>query len=122
MKRFELSVSEWRTMTVLYHFEPLSAKGIVEFSSIDKVNVSRSLSSLKKRNLLKRFIDPTDRRRALVSLTKKGKQVMGELVPLVLEIEQQLLSGLTESELTAIKVLMKRIRKNAQSIQSKQAG
>ncbi len=80
---FGLSVSEWRTMANLYDFEPLSAKEIVSRSSMDKVNVSRSISSLQKSSLLERHIDPTDRRPFLLRLTRHGIQEKRNMGPLL---------------------------------------
>ncbi len=42
--RYGLSQDEWRTMTVLHTFEPLSATGIVTRSSLGKVKVSRAIT------------------------------------------------------------------------------
>lgn len=114
---FGLSVSEWRTMSVLHDFEPLSAKEIVSRSSMDKVVVSRAISSLQGGALLERHIDPADRRRVLLRLTRKGKEIMSHLVPRVLEVEKQLLQGLSEEELDLLKSLMLKVRKNAEGIE-----
>lgn len=114
---FGLSVSEWRTMSVLHDFEPLSAKEIVSRSSMDKVVVSRSISSLQEGCLLERHIDPADRRRVLLRLTRKGKDVMADLVPRVLEVERQLLAGLSEDEFELLKKLMLKVRGNAEAIE-----
>ncbi len=114
---YNLKVSEWRTMAVLNDYEPLSAKEIVARSSMDKVNVSRSIASLQQSKLLERHIDPTDRRRVLLRLTRQGKQAMRELVPLVLGVEKQLLNGLTEDEQKTLISLMQKIRSNASNIE-----
>ena len=114
---YGLSVSEWRTMAVLNDFEPLSAKEINLRSSMDKVNVSRSIASLQKNGLLERHIDPADRRRVLLRLTKKGKQIMADLVPRVLEVETRLLEGLNMQEQKTLKSLMQRVSENANRIQ-----
>ena len=104
---FNLSVSEWRTMSVLNDYMPLSSKEIVARSSMDKVNVSRAISSLQKRKYLERHIDPADRRR---------KKVMRDLIPLVKEVEQNLLKGLSPEEQETLLALMQKVRTNAQAI------
>ncbi len=114
---YGLSVSEWRTMSVLHDFEPLSAKEIVSRSSMDKVNVSRSISSLQKSKFLERHVDPTDRRRVLLRLTPAGKQVMRELIPKILEVERELLKGLNHNERETLVQLMRKVSLNAHAIQ-----
>jgi len=113
---YGLSVSEWRTMAVLGPYRALSATEIVEQSSMDKVNVSRAIAGLRKAGLLKRDIDGDDRRRSVLRLTKRGGEVFHTLVPKVLELEDQLLAGLSPEERETLIALMERVRRNAERI------
>ena len=113
---YGLTVAEWRTMGVLNDHQPLSASEVVSRSSVDKVNVSRAIAGLQKHGFIERHVDPTDRRRVLLRLTAKGRKAMHHLVPLVLEVEQQLLSGLSEEEQAVLIGLMERVRTNAAAI------
>lgn len=115
-KNHGLTSSEWRAMAVLNDYEPLSAKEIVNRSSLDKVNVSRAIARLQKRGFLARHIDPTDRRRVLLRLTPKGKKAMAQLVPLVRDVEERILDGLSRDERDTLLALMARVRKNAEAI------
>ncbi|MDD7909864.1 MULTISPECIES: MarR family winged helix-turn-helix transcriptional regulator [Pseudovibrio] len=112
-ERHGLAVSEWRTMAILGSNRALSATEIVEKSSMDKVNVSRAVQSLRKKGLLKRDIDGDDRRRSVLRLTEEGNRIFQDLVPLVREVEQELIADLTEEELTLLEGLMDRVRKRA---------
>ncbi len=114
--RYGLSVSEWRTMAVLGVGGALSAGEIVERSSMDKVNVSRAIKALRERELLKRDIDGDDRRRAVVRLTDRGRDVFRDLVPLVTEVEDGLLAGLTQDERATLFGLMEKVRSNAEAL------
>jgi len=113
---FGLSVSEWRTMAVLGTDRALSASEIVARSSMDKVNVSRAIQGLRKAGLLKRDIDGDDRRRAVLRLTDQGLATFHTLVPLVREIEANLLRGLSEGERETLFRLMDKVRENAASL------
>ena len=114
--RYGLSVSEWRTMAVLGAHSALSAGEIVEKSSMDKVNVSRAIKSLREAGLLKRDIDGDDRRRAVVRLTDKGRDVFHDLVPRVMQVEDGLLQGLSHSERATLFRLMEKVRDNADAL------
>lgn len=118
---FGLNVNEWRTMAVLNNFEPLSAKEIVARSSMDKVNVSRAVAGLQDSGLLERHIDPADRRRVLLRLSRDGKQMMRELIPLILDVEKQLLEGLSDEERRTLIGLMAKVGENARAIQPPKA-
>ncbi len=118
--KFELKVNEWRTMANIDNNRPLSAKEIVTRSSISKVNVSRAITSLQKKGLLDRHVDPTDRRRILLRLTPKGKKIMTELVPLLKEQEKELLSPLNEEEVKTLSSLMARVQNNSNIFQTRE--
>lgn len=108
-----LSVSQWRTMAVLGPHRGLSASEIVAQSSMDKVNVSRAISSLREAGLLKRDIDGDDRRRAVLRLTDAGLAVYADLVPRMYEVEAAVLDGLSEAERSQLIGLMAKVRQNA---------
>lgn len=115
--RYGLSVQEWRTMAVLGSHQALSAGEIVARSSMDKVAVSRAIKRLRQAGLLKRDIDGDDRRRAVLRLTDQGAEVFGHLVPLVLELEERLLQGLSAEERATLLTLMERVRENAAGLE-----
>ena len=114
--RYGLSVSEWRTMAVLGNHQPLTASDVVERSSIDKVQVSRAIQGLLKRELLERNPDADDRRRVNLQLTPKGQRIFEDLIPRVRAREQQLLNCLDQQEQETLVKLMKKVRLNAEQI------
>ena len=104
-------------MAVLGSHQALSAGEIVARSSMDKVAVSRAIKRLRQAGLLKRDIDGDDRRRAVLRLTDRGAEVFGHLVPLVLELEERLLQGLSAEERATLLSLMERVRANAAALE-----
>ncbi len=114
--RYGLTVPEWRAMAVLGPYGTLSASEIVQRSSMDKVNVSRAIKGLQKANFLKRDIDGEDKRRAVLRLTKEGREAYSILVPLVKNLEANLLDGLTDLEKEMLTALMDKIRLKAEAL------
>ena len=108
-----LSVQEWRVMAVLGNNQPLTASELVELSSMDKVQISRAIKKLEETNLLFRQEDPEDRRRIFLTLSRRGNDIFQELVPKVLQLEQDLLAGLTDEEQATLLGLMEKVRINA---------
>lgn len=111
-----LSSNEWRVMVVLNQYKHVTAKDVVNYSSIGKVNVSRGVADLEKRKFIEKHVDPTDRRSVLLCLTNKGKKVMSQLIPTVLDIEKQALTGLSQDEQATLLKLMDKVRRNADAI------
>src|SRR5690348_4019087 len=65
VRRFALTVPEWRVMAVLGRFGEMSANAVCERTAMDKVRVSRAVARLAASGRLDRRIDDADRRRAL---------------------------------------------------------
>jgi len=100
--RFDLSVTEWRILAVLGRYPDLSATEVAERTAMDKVAVSRAVTSLLASGRLKRRLHGKDRRRSVLQLSAKGYRVYDEVAPLALAYEQRLLEGLREDELAAL--------------------
>lgn len=113
---FGLSVSEWRTMTVLGPDGRMSGSEIVEASSMHKVNVTRAVKKLKQSGYLRQDVNGEDRRMHVLGLTREGREVYRSLIPQVLEAEQLLLNGVTREERETLTRIMAKIRANAEKI------
>jgi DNA-binding MarR family transcriptional regulator len=98
VRRFALTVPEWRVMAVLGRFGPLSANAVCERTAMDKVRVSRAVARLAAAGRLERRTDDADRRRALLELTPRGRAVYGEIGPLALAVEARLLAQLSAAD------------------------
>lgn len=109
-KKHGLSVYEWRAMAVLGNHQPLSAGEVVEYSSLDKVQISRAVKGLSSSGLLERRVDAQDKRRVNLQLTNRGNAIFRELVGLVQVRESEILSDLSNEEIKILKNLMARVR------------
>ena len=93
-----LSVTQWRVMAALGRFAPLTASEVGQRIVMDKVAVSRAVASLMKRGLVERSADLDDRRRASLHLTRHGRAIHAEIVPLALKYEADLYQALSTEE------------------------
>jgi DNA-binding MarR family transcriptional regulator len=98
VRRFGLTVPEWRVMAVLGRFGAMSANAVCEKTAMDKVRVSRAVARLAASGRLDRRIDDADRRRALLALTPQGRTVYAEIGPLALAVEARLLAQLAPAD------------------------
>jgi DNA-binding MarR family transcriptional regulator len=105
-ERFALTVTEWRVLAVLGRYPDLSASEVAERTAMDKVAVSRAVSSLLASGRLKRQMHGHDRRRSVLELSAKGYRVYDEVAPLALAYEQRLLAGLQDDERAALDRLL----------------
>ena len=96
--RFGVSNAELRLLAVISAHQPLSANEISRRTGLDKGWVSRSLSSLLKRALVRRAPHPQDSRAMLVSLTRAGKSLVKRMTPFALARQALLMEGLSRKD------------------------
>lgn len=101
-KRFGLSIPEWRVIAIVGRFPGLSAVEVAERTVMDKVAVSRAVTKLIKSGRIDRQFADADRRRSILNLSEQGRKVHDEIAPLALQMEKDLLEGLTEEEIEVL--------------------
>ena len=100
-QRFGLDIPEWRVMATVGSQHGCTAQHIAESTRMHKTRVSRAIAHLEARELIERASSAADRREREVRLTRSGRRMYAELVPLVLERERVLLSCLSKEQLRA---------------------
>lgn len=101
-ERFGLDVPEWRVMATVGSRHGCTAQFIAQSTRMHKTRVSRAIAALEERDLIERASSAADRREREVRLTKPGRRMYAELVPLVLERERELLACLTKEQLRGL--------------------
>jgi DNA-binding MarR family transcriptional regulator len=112
-ERFDLSVPQWRVLAVLGESSGLYADDICRITEMDKVTVSRAVHALREQGRLERHRDGSDGRRARIELTQAGRDVYAGVVPLALELEEQLLGALDRSERAGLDQLLTSLAERA---------
>lgn len=81
----------------------------------DNASLSRMLDLLEKNEFITRTINPENRRRFLIRVTKKGKETIKKLDPIVFNNREKALQDITESELFQVEKTLSKILKNLNS-------
>ncbi len=98
-KEFGLSIPEWRVIAILGRFPGLSAVEVAEQTFLDKVAVSRAVTKLLKSGRIDREFADADRRRSILNLSEKGREVHDGVAKLALAFEKNLLDGLDKADI-----------------------
>ena len=98
-EKFGISIPEWRVLATLGQFGTVTARDIGQHSRMHKTTVSRAVSTLEKRHLIKREANKDDMREALLSMSDAGKAIYDQIVPMARGFSRELCDGMTESEL-----------------------
>ncbi len=112
-RRFGLSIPQWRVIAVLARNPGLSAASVAERTAMDKVAVSRALAALVRTGRVRRTIARKDRRRSVLTLTARGREVYTRIVPYALEYERRLISELAPSEQSLLDAVLHRLQRRA---------
>ena len=114
--KFNLSIAEWRVMAVLGQEQDLSADEVCQNTEMDKVSVSRAVTKLLKKKQIVRKFSEQDRRRSMLRLSRSGRAIYDQIVPLVLDYEEELLGGLSTREILQFDRLLDKLTKQAGSL------
>jgi DNA-binding MarR family transcriptional regulator len=109
--RYGISRTAWRVMVRVGSDGPLSGREVGQLTTMDAVQVTRAINELAELGLVSRRTDPNDRRRIVLRLSAKGEAAYAAIVPKALDLEKWLLSGLTPSELKALRSASARLYK-----------
>jgi DNA-binding MarR family transcriptional regulator len=107
--RYGLAIPEWRVIAVLAKRPGLSATEVAQRTAMDKVAVSRAVSSLLDAGRIQRDVDGDDRRKSVLRLTDAGRAVYEDVAPQALAYEQRLLGSLRGDERQALDRLLARM-------------
>jgi DNA-binding MarR family transcriptional regulator len=108
-KRFGLKVAEWRLIAILAETPRQTPVMLGARTRMDKITVSRAAAALLERGLLVADDNPGDGRSHFLSLTASGQALYGQIAPLALETEANLLAGITRSERDTLEKLLRKV-------------
>jgi DNA-binding MarR family transcriptional regulator len=100
-RQFGLEIPEWRVIATVGPAWSCTAQHIADSTGMHKTRVSRAIANLVKRDLIERASNADDRREMELRLTKAGRAMYSELIPLALARERALLSRMSDEQLRA---------------------
>jgi MarR family transcriptional regulator, temperature-dependent positive regulator of motility len=71
---------------------------VAELIGFDRATIGGVINRLENKGLVKRVVSETDRRARELSLTPKGKRLLATLQPIVKDIQQDILSPLSDKD------------------------
>jgi DNA-binding MarR family transcriptional regulator len=95
---YSITMPEWRVLAIVGRKPGLSAVDVAYSAQMDKVAVSRAITKLVHSGYVNRGIGDRDRRRSILTLSERGRDLYEEIAPLALLMESELLEDLTDDE------------------------
>jgi len=109
MKEGGLTFSQFAVLEVLYHKGDLRVSEIIDKILSTGGNMTVVIDNLTKENLVKRCVDPEDRRVSLISITEKGRALINEIFPKHLDNVSEIFEVLTVEEKKNLISLLKKL-------------
>jgi MarR family transcriptional regulator, organic hydroperoxide resistance regulator len=109
---YDITGEQWAIIRILLEEDGLSQREIAERTFKDKPNITRMLDALGKKRLIFRQPDPEDRRKYCIYLTKEGRQLHEELLPLIQDLRQKTTQNLASPEIDNLKATLIKIYQN----------
>ena len=107
LAELKVSPSQYGVLMALGEAGPLGQQRLAELVGVDPRNAVPIIDSLAAHGLVHREVDPVDRRRRVLDLTARGREVVGELASVGAEIERDLLSPLTPAEQATLRHMLR---------------
>ncbi|MFT4509122.1 MarR family winged helix-turn-helix transcriptional regulator [Caballeronia sp. 15711] len=95
---FDIGRDEFNVLSCLSSYGPMAAKTICDVTGRPKNSISRAVTRLSERKMILRKINPLDRRESSLILNESGRKLYERVVPVAIERQSAMLSGLSSSE------------------------
>jgi MarR family transcriptional regulator, transcriptional regulator for hemolysin len=113
---FHITIDQWLVLKVLSDNPLATQNELAEKVFKDKASVTRILEILVKSDFLTREFNEENRRRFKLTITKKGKQVLKDVMPTVRRNRKQALKDISEKEMLIAEKVLKKISMNCARI------
>jgi DNA-binding MarR family transcriptional regulator len=106
----------WKIITVLGHFGTQTVSQIHAHTTLEIDKVTRVVDALLERGIALREQDRVDRRRVLVSLSRKGRKINAQIESTIAGMEREFLIMLTPRERESLYALLDKLQLRANQI------
>ncbi len=119
--QFGVSIAEWRILATLAEHDQLRAQQIGVLTNMDKVRVSRAVSSLQDKKLLLKTPCEQDSRAMDLRLSPGGKRLYKRIVPRALAWEKSLAEPLSSAEMATLFQLLDKLDARVEQLEQSAA-
>lgn len=108
----DITIDQKLILQYLNDHPELSQNEIAELVFKDNASLTRMIDLMVRKGFLRRSINPRDRRRFIIELTTKGKDILEKLGPVIVENRKKAFAGISEEELLQLEITLNKIVSN----------
>ncbi len=115
LKKYGITPEQWVLLAKISEEDGISPTDLSLVSLRDKPYTTRLIEKLEENGLIFKEGSKSDRRSALIYLTKRGAEIKKEIIPIADEINEWLVENMDENEVKVLKNLLHKMYANIQS-------
>lgn len=119
--RFGVTRREWVMLALLSSGEPLQPSELAVRAELNRSATSKAITTMVQKGLVERRVLPGNRRVAQLRLTAAGHALYEQILPLVAEVNRELMGSLSEAEIEALDSMLDRMHEQADRMAQKLA-
>jgi MarR family transcriptional regulator, organic hydroperoxide resistance regulator len=116
LKRFGLSLTEWRVCAALHHKPHQRLAELATHTSAEPSTLSRTVEGMLQRGLLIRDRSGADARALAISLTPEGDALAERIIPLAQLYDRVALAGISAAQADLLRDMLGRIYSNMENL------
>jgi DNA-binding MarR family transcriptional regulator len=113
VRPYDLGLGMWRVLAVLRRQPGIRMSELAHETSIELSTLSRQVTSMEARGLLRRGRSADDARAVEVVPTPEGLRIIEEILPAAHRYQEVLIQGLSDNEVQLLYSLIDRIYRNS---------
>jgi DNA-binding MarR family transcriptional regulator len=111
-KKYDITPEQWSVLNCLWVQEGATPKELADIIYKDKPNTNRILEKLQKKELIVRKPHLVDKRAFQIFLTDRGWALRNELIPIVMQLLEEVTIGIETDKVTEMKKLLNKMFDN----------
>jgi DNA-binding MarR family transcriptional regulator len=114
----DLTPKQWIVLRHLIEEDGLEQKHLAMITERDKTSLTRLISTLEKKGLVRREVSVTDKRVNHLFITTSGKEAYTATLPLIAQSIQELQNGIDKEDLDLAIATIGKVRDNIRTLTS----
>jgi DNA-binding MarR family transcriptional regulator len=107
-----LTVPKYRILLTVAEYGNIHFRELAKLTSVERPTLSRLLDEMQSAGLLRRRPDPDDSRSVIISLVAAGRALLESTTEWALEVEQDILKGISGAEAQLLRRLLLQMVEN----------
>ncbi len=109
---FKITIDQWLVIKCILENPSITQHELSELVFKDNASVTRIIDLLIKANYLEKEINPDDRRKFILHVTKEGEEIIKNVQEIVLQNRNKALKGIDAKELEIADAVLRKIITN----------